>query len=245
MLIKENRVCAYRTLTHRNIEDWRKHMPADTQGPWAVHCLEHGLRKFVSTYREAKDLASMPASCSFCEAFDQRCVYCPSSRERWSIDAMTGFTPSTGQIMGTAVCSHHKYGAIPDHIDFLEIASYVYSADCATPRGKKWTDDDSTEPWSRDLSFVIPVREPEFWGRAEIQCLLEEILNFLSNDKYSFNFVPLKRDRSEQPYFEFGDLKDWPFHAPDRVIMFSGGLDSLAGAVETAATGGKLVLVWG
>ena len=125
MLIKDNRVCAYRTLTHRNIEDWRKHMPADNQGPWAVHCLEHGLRKFVSTYREAKDLASMPASCSFCEAFDQRCVYCPSSREQWSIDAMTGFTPSTGQIMGTAVCSHHKYGAIPDHIDFLENANVV------------------------------------------------------------------------------------------------------------------------
>ena len=107
----------------------------------------------------------------------------------------------------------------------------------------KWTDDDSTEPWSRDFSFVIPVREPEFWARVEIQCLLEEILNFLSNDKYSFNFVPLKSDRSEQPYFEFGDLKDWPFHAPDRVIMFSGGLDSLAGAVESAAAGGKLVLV--
>ena len=55
--------------------------------------------------------------------------------------------------------------------------------------------------------------------------------------------MPLKSDRPEQPYFDFGDLKDWPFYAPDRVIMFSGGLDSLAGAVETAAGGGKLVLV--
>jgi hypothetical protein len=131
----------------------------------------------------------------------------------------------------------------PRLIDFLEIASYVYSADCATPRGKKWTDDDSTEPWSRDFSFVVPVRDLGFWARAEIQCLIVEILNFLSDDRYSFNFVPLKRDRSEQSYFDFGDLKDWPFHAPDRVIMFSGGLDSLAGAVETAAGGGKLVLV--
>jgi len=131
----------------------------------------------------------------------------------------------------------------PRLIDFLEIASYVYSADCASPRGKKWTDDDSTEPWSRDFSFVIPVREPEFWAGAEIQCLIEKILNFLSNDKYSFNFVPLERDRPEQAYFNFCDLKDWPFYAPDRVIMFSGGLDSLAGAVEAAAAGTKLVLV--
>jgi hypothetical protein len=119
----------------------------------------------------------------------------------------------------------------------------VYSADCATPRGTKWTDDDSTEPWSRNLSFVIPVRDVEFWARAEIQSLIIDVLQFLSSDKYAFNFVPLKHDRSQQSYFEFGDLKNWPFHNPDRVIMFSGGLDSLAGAVETAAGGGKVVLV--
>jgi hypothetical protein len=70
-----------------------------------------------------------------------------------------------------------KVFRLPRLIDFLEIASYVYSADCATPRGTKWIDDDSTEPWRRDFSFVISVREPEFWGRAEIQCLMEEILS--------------------------------------------------------------------
>lgn len=32
---------------------------------------------------------------------------------------------SSGHIMGTAVCSHHKYGAIPDQIDFLEITNVV------------------------------------------------------------------------------------------------------------------------
>jgi len=136
-----------------------------------------------------------------------------------------------------------KQNLSPRLIDFLEIASYVYSADCATPRGLKWADDDSTEPWTRDFSFAIAVRDLEFWARAEIQCLIEEILNFLSNDKYSFTFVPLQRDRSEQPYFDFADAKDWPFHHPDRVIMFSGGLDSLAGAIETAANGCKVVLV--
>ncbi len=44
----------------------------------------------------------------------------------------------------------------------------------------------------------------------------------------------LERDWGrEQQYFEFGDQKVWPFDAPERVIMFSGGLDSLAGAGET------------
>ena len=129
-------------------------------------------------------------------------------------------------------------------VDFLEIASYVFTADCATTRGKKWTEDNSTEPWGRDFAFVIPVREPDFWGAADIKDLIEEVLGFLSNDKYSFTFVALERDRADQqPYFEFGDLRTWPFHSPDRVLMFSGGLDSLAGAVETAAGGRRLVLV--
>lgn len=103
--------------------------------------------------------------------------------------------------------------------DLLEIAAYVYAADCSTQRGKKWTDGDSTEPWGRDLSFVIAVREPDFWGSRGISSLLTEVLNFLSNDRYSFTFVPLKYDRSEQEYFEFGDPKDWPFHQPDRVVV--------------------------
>ena len=123
-------------------------------------------------------------------------------------------------------------------VDFLEIASYVFSADCATRRGTDWTDDDSTEPWGRDFAFVIAVREPDFWRTPKIKDLIEEVLGFLSNDKYSFTFVPLERGRADQqPYFEFGDLRNWPFHRPERVLMFSGGLDSLAGAVETATRG--------
>jgi hypothetical protein len=131
----------------------------------------------------------------------------------------------------------------PRLVDFLEIAAYVFSADCATPRGKKWTDDESTEPWTRDLAFIIPVRDLAFWSKRETRSLIEEILNFLSNDRYSFTFVGLEHDRTDQSYFEFGDLNTWPFNNPDRVLMFSGGLDSLAGAVETAAGGGPLVLV--
>jgi hypothetical protein len=131
-------------------------------------------------------------------------------------------------------------------IDFLEIAAYVFSADCATPRGHDWTDNDSTEPWTRDFSFIVPVREPEFWSAPKVTHALEEALGFLSDDQYSFRFLPLRRDRKDhQEYFEFGDLKDWPFYGPDRVIMFSGGLDSLAGTVEAARAGAgrRLVLV--
>jgi REase_DpnII-MboI len=131
----------------------------------------------------------------------------------------------------------------PRLVDLLEIASYVFSADCATSRGSEWTDESSTEPWSRDFAFVIPVREPNFWNTTNHKCLITEVLSFLSNDKYSFTFVPLEHDRPDQQYLEFGELEDWLFYNPERVVMFSGGLDSLAGAVETARSGANVVLV--
>lgn len=128
-------------------------------------------------------------------------------------------------------------------MDFLEIASYVFTADCSTPRGE-WKDDKTEEPWGRDLAFLIGVREPDFWEAPKVKGLLQEVLRFLSNDTYSFQFVPLETDRGPQtPYFEFRDQDDWPFHKPDRVVMFSGGLDSLAGIVEGASSGDKSVLV--
>jgi len=136
-----------------------------------------------------------------------------------------------------------QHNISPRLMDFLEIASYVFTADCSTQRGK-WTDEKGEEPWRRDLAFVIAVREPEFWSTPKVKSLMQEILRFLSNDSYSFHFVPLEVDRKDQtPYFDFDDENDWSFYKPDRVLMFSGGLDSLSGIVETAASGAKSVLV--
>lgn len=130
----------------------------------------------------------------------------------------------------------------PRLTDLLEIAAYVYTADCSTQRGTQWTDGDSKEPWERDFAFVIPVRDPKFWKSASKQ--LVEVLQFLSSDRYSFKFEPLMQERfGRQEYFEFSDKDDWPFLNPERVIMFSGGLDSLAGIVESARKGSRLVLV--
>ena len=80
-------------------------------------------------------------------------------------------------------------------------------------------DDDSAEPWGRDLAFVIPVREPDFWNSSEVTDLIVDVLTFLSNDKYSFTFVRLAHDRTnQQQYLEYGELENWPFYATERVI---------------------------
>lgn len=127
--------------------------------------------------------------------------------------------------------------------DALEIASYVYAADCATRRGGAWANDDTTEPWKRDMRFVIPVRDEGFWARPDVNQLLTQTLQFLSDDTFCFEFSKHGGGDARQAYLEFGGEEDWPFHGVERVLMFSGGLDSLAGAAETANVGGKLVLV--
>jgi 7-cyano-7-deazaguanine synthase in queuosine biosynthesis len=129
--------------------------------------------------------------------------------------------------------------------DLLEIAAYVFSADCSTSRGEGWSDRQATkESWSREFQFIIPVRDLTFWQRNEVKQLLIQILKFLSDDNYIFNFQPLTVNQPQQLYLELDDKKeDWPFYGIDRVLMFSGGLDSLAGAIESAVNKDKLVLV--
>lgn len=131
----------------------------------------------------------------------------------------------------------------PRMTDLLEIASYVYAADCATSRGKGWQNGQATEPWSRELHFLIPVRDFDFWAQESIVKLLSQTLNFLSDDTFHFEFQELVDEIPVQQYLAFNEDEDWPFNGVERVLMFSGGLDSLAGAIDTAETGANLVLV--
>ena len=131
----------------------------------------------------------------------------------------------------------------PRVVDLLEIAAYVYTADCEASRERAWMDDKATEPWSRDFRFVVPVRDLDFWAQPEISHCLNDTLSFLSSDVFEFRFEQLHKERPVQPYLEIGDVDHRPFHKIDRVTMFSGGLDSFAGAVEAAANGSKIVAV--
>jgi hypothetical protein len=131
----------------------------------------------------------------------------------------------------------------PRLLDLIEIASLIYAADTATSRGEGWEEDGGVESWGRKLFFVIPVRDVSFWRETEVIQRLVELIRFMSNDESTFKFVSSKRHTPQQGYLDFGHAHDWPFYKPDRVIMFSGGLDSLSGAVETLKEGGKTVLV--
>lgn len=140
------------------------------------------------------------------------------------------------------VFQQHLTGRIAD---VLDLAASVYAADSGTPRSGMWSNNGATEPWARDFCFEIGVRDPEFWRQSAVHDLLVRTLNFLTDDRYRFKFEKLRSDHAQQDYLNFGPAArdDWPFYEPPSVLLFSGGLDSLAGAVERAALGDKLVLV--
>lgn len=115
-------------------------------------------------------------------------------------------------------------------LDLIEIATYVYCADQVISRGSDVLRG-MGEDWRRRLLFRIPVRKPDLWSSEPLKAVLVETLSFLSEDEYRFEFVPLDRGPEIQKYFCcVDDTHDEV--VPEEVVLFSGGLDSLAGAVQ-------------
>lgn len=132
-------------------------------------------------------------------------------------------------------------GQIKDiHLDLVEVAAYVYCADQRTKRGPEGLGNMGSQ-WRRRKNFIIPVRCPEVWSSEEVTSALEETLGFLSEHIYSFVFVKATTPAQETaPHFSFNDDN----MTPDEIALFSGGVDSLAGAVmDVVGNGKKMALV--
>ena len=113
--------------------------------------------------------------------------------------------------------------------DLLDIAVFVYVGDQMVSRGRDRSFDYG-EKWHRCLFFRIPVREYDVWSNPEITDLLNETLSFSSGETFRFKFWPLKQDRFSE-YLPLTDDID-SGRDYDKVLMFSGGLDSFVGAVD-------------
>jgi 7-cyano-7-deazaguanine synthase in queuosine biosynthesis len=125
---------------------------------------------------------------------------------------------------------------IPDLlIDLVEIASYVFSADQATSRGGA-SQSQMGSDWRRSFRFVIPVRNPDHWNSGTVVDSLRDMLSFLSDDNYCFEFVRSSTPVSFEAYLEFSADKTTSFRASE-VVLLSGGLDSLAGVIEELSEG--------
>lgn len=129
-------------------------------------------------------------------------------------------------------------GLTPILADTLEIASYVYAADQALGRGGSLRIDYGNA-WDRHFLFDIPVRCLKQWQSPEILTQLENTLNFLSNDHYTFRFRSFRNPPQTQGHIVFATTEQ-PTEC-EEVVLFSGGADSLAGAVQEILVGQRRV----
>ncbi len=132
-----------------------------------------------------------------------------------------------------------RIGTIPDRVlDLLELAAYVFAADRLTSRGAP--DSLVFDSWSRTFHFAVKVRDIDFWNSPATKEKLSELLEFISGDRqFKFEFVS---GHSTQPTHLF-DKEEFLLEPdkPHHVMLFSGGLDSLAGAVERLSTTADVV----
>ncbi|WP_232700020.1 Qat anti-phage system QueC-like protein QatC [Brevibacillus daliensis] len=122
-------------------------------------------------------------------------------------------------------------------LDFLFMASVFYATDKFVRR--KTTDD----KWTRSIKIKIPVYELPRWQTVKEN--LDKCMSFLTGDIWNIEFylntLPLHRptERRRPP------RRVLPRVQADLVCLFSGGLDSLVGAVDCleSNTQGSILLV--
>lgn len=113
----------------------------------------------------------------------------------------------------------------PASHDLLLLAMAVTSADRCIER--KYADD----LWQREITIHLPVSAPDIWENT--QNILENVLAFLSGDKWHFQFrKSIINVRSQQNLSKLNDI-----------CLFSGGADSLVGAIDLLSNGENITFV--
>ena len=118
--------------------------------------------------------------------------------------------------------------------DFLAIALAVAAADRFALRSA------ADDGFGRNIEVTVGLADPARW--TPVAKKLERALGFLSGDQWHFNFVaggdtvPSHKERSR--------LKNKvDLEGADEVCLFSGGMDSLIGAIDRIADGHRPLLV--
>ena len=115
-------------------------------------------------------------------------------------------------------------GDVPlPHRDFVAFATGVFLADRTVPRPTSWR---------RAIELEVPVYDVAGW--EGLVGHFAETLEILSSDSWQLTFT-------QRPEPEELTARERP--EIDRVLLFSGGADSLCGAIRSLAAGERLLLV--
>jgi 7-cyano-7-deazaguanine synthase in queuosine biosynthesis len=151
----------------------------------------------------------------------------PNGREELNVLLYNSSSSSEIGSIGSAVMSeifHRKLQPEQRAWDLLSIALAVISADLSSWRKS------SPDGWTRQFEVNVAVNEPDFWNSQKD--LIERQFQFLTTDIWNFNFIA--NGQTFQP--QTGIIRP----PDDGIILLSGGLDSLIGAVDLAVSKKKL-----
>ena len=133
--------------------------------------------------------------------------------------------PGGGSVGATVrnIIRHRKLKPAARAWDLLSIALSVVAADTAARR------DESPDGWTRTLDLHVAVSDPSFW--ASQRDLLMRQLGFLTTDIWRITFLE-------------GGIQPVPPKVPARpeqdcIVLLSGGLDSLIGAIDLVKAHGR------
>lgn len=118
----------------------------------------------------------------------------------------------------------HTIGPVPSaNVDLAALAILAFLADRTVRRPKGW---------EREIELDLPVHDLDTW-QSVAECVTE-MLEILTADSWT---LTLRKRASLEPKH----TAERP--SIDRVLLFSGGADSLCGAVRSLAAGERLLLV--
>lgn len=112
-------------------------------------------------------------------------------------------------------------------LDLLVLAVLVYAADTRISRAQA-----SKDGWTREIRLDLPSSDPDRWNQCCV--LLSQILRFLTGDLWAIGF------RAWPSHFAHplaSQATGLPPTAYDGISLFSGGLDSLIGAIDSLEAG--------
>lgn len=145
----------------------------------------------------------------------------------------------SGQFLGWGVGSAiHDLASMKVHpseigVDALVLAAHVYAADTRISRNSE-----SQDGWTREIRLIVPVSDPDLWNTASTTFV--RLLNFLTGDIWTLDFRARPREFSSISGRRRARATSPAF---DDLMLFSGGLDSLVGAIDTLELGATPLFV--
>ena len=130
----------------------------------------------------------------------------------------------------TAVFRDNIITPVGPAADLADLAVSVYTADQIISR-----EDEGYQGWSRHIRIHFPVANKELWDRVKTD--LEDMLSFLSGDRWELIFRERANSRSEQIPTTRNP------NNITKVSLLSGGMDSLIGAIDQLEIKEKVAFV--